>query len=153
MVVETTSSNLVAIEFFGELIEVAAPHARTQITGRAVRHAVHRRKDVALEDMHGNLQFLRIFLDARAVFRRIPRIHDKKFQSERILSVTAELLHAFGEQKGVLSAGNTHGDPVPGREKLVLLDALHKGAPDLLAEFFYDRALDVGTGHAFFSAR
>ena len=52
-----------------------------------------------------------------------------------------ELLHQLGQHHGVLSPGDTDGDPVSGSDQLIPLDGGNEGVPELLAVFFDEAAL------------
>ena len=134
--------DLVAPEPLRLLVQVPSPHARAQIT-RVLFHRRNRVEDLRLKNMHGQLQKRGVLFDERAVLRRIPGIHHQKTQPELHGAVPLQLLHALGEEHGILPARNTGGDGIPLGNEGILLYRAHETAPNRFAVRGDDAALYI----------
>ncbi len=139
--------DFIAPALLGKFVEIPAPHTGAKVTGRAPLLNVDHSENIALENTDGHTQKLCVAFDECAVSRRVSGIHYDKFQPEFELPVTAKLLHAFREQKGIFSARNTNGNFIALANKLVFFDAFNEVAPNFFAEFFDERTLDFLHAH------
>lgn len=95
--------DLVAAEFLGLAVKVAAPHAGAEVAGRFVR-AVGHLEDIGLEYRDGDVQQRRVALDALAVDGVVAWVHDEEHQLKRHVAVAVKLLHELCHQHRVLAA-------------------------------------------------
>ena len=136
-----TQRDLVAAEFLGLAVKVAAPHAGAEVAGRFVR-AVGHLEDIGLEYRDGDVQQRRVALDALAVDGVVARIHDKEHQLKGHIAVALQLLHELCHQHRVLAAGDAHGDLVARLNEFIFFHRIDKRLPQLVAVFFDDAPLD-----------
>lgn len=87
-----------------------------------------------------------VALDLLPVDGVVAWVHDEVDDLERHVAVPLQQLQELGHEHGVLAAGDARGDPVAGRDEVVLLDGGDERRPEPLVIGLLDAALDLLIG-------
>ena len=137
IIVVMPQRDLIASQCLGMAVQIPSAHSCAKIA-RILLNGIHRIEDIALKDLYGDPQRLRITFDQRPVFLIISRIHHQKGQVKLHLPVRLDLLKQFRHQHGIFPAGDTYRDPVAFFDQFIFFARLGKGREQLLMEFLTD---------------
>ena len=137
--------DLIAAQLLGMAVQVPPAHPGAEVAGGFgdVRNHV---EDLALEEVDGDFHKGGIAEDQFPVGGAVAGIHNQKLQVEGDLAMAVQLLHTLGQEHGILTPGDTDGDPVPLLDEGIVLDPADEAVPNGFAVLGDKAAFDLLAG-------